>query len=127
MICDHFLIDQAGKYSFIGVFDRIGALSFPAVHKLLYIATALEGEPHGTLRAVLDIWAPDGALIVSTAESRLQFGPNGRTIFVNLLYDLQLPAAGQYGVTVEAAGKPVGTFQFEVYAAAPTQSAGPLG
>lgn len=118
MMCDHFLVDQAGKYSFIGVFDRIGATAFPALQKAVYIAVALESEPGTQAPALLDIWAPDGALIVSTPESVLQFSASGRAILVNLLYDLQLPASGQYNVTVEVSGKPVGSFGFEVYEAA---------
>jgi hypothetical protein len=115
LMCDHFLIDQAGKQSFIGVFDRIGAVAFPAVQRSLYIAVALAGEPNESVPALLDVWSPDGALIVSTPESRLQFSHAGRAMFVNLLFDLQLPAAGEYSVTVEAGGRPVETFQFEVY------------
>jgi hypothetical protein len=115
LICDHFLIDQAGKYSFIGVFDRIGAPALPAVQRSLYIAVALEGEPNASTAALLDIWAPDGSLLISTPESRVQFSPVGRSMFVNLLLDLRLPEEGQYSVTVEADGRPVGTFGFEVY------------
>jgi hypothetical protein len=117
MMCDYFLVDQAGKYSFVGVFDRIGATSFPAVQKSLYIAVALEGEGDAEATALIDIWAPDGALVASTNESHLKFSPAGRTIFVNLLFDLQFTQAGQYNVTVEVDGKPVGSFGFEVYAA----------
>lgn len=115
LMCDHFLIDQAGKYSFIGVFDRIGALTFPAVQRSLYIAVALAGDPGEVAGALLDVWSPEGALLISTPESRVQFSPTGRAMFVNLLFDLRLPSPGQYSVTVEASGKPVGTFTFEVY------------
>ena len=120
LICDHFLIDQVGKHSFIGVFDRIGALAFPAVQRSLYIAMSLAGDPNDTTQVLLDIWCPDGALLISTPETRVQFSPAGRAMFVNLLFDLQLPAPGQYSVTVEAAGRPVGTFGFEVYSAGPS-------
>jgi hypothetical protein len=115
LLCDHFLIDQAGKQSFIGVFDRIGAMAFPAVQRSLYIAVAMTGDPDSSVPALLDIWSPGGTLLVSTSESRLQFSHVGRAMFVNLLFDLQLPEAGEYSVTVEAGGKPVGTFQFEAY------------
>jgi len=119
MLCDYFLVDQAGKYSFIGVFDRIGAASFPALHKATYVAVALEGEPNSSVAALIDVWAPDGSLIISTAESRVQFSAQGKTIFVNLLYDLRLPAPGQYSITVEANGRPAGSFAFEVYSLPP--------
>jgi hypothetical protein len=115
LFCDHFLIDQAGKYSFIGVFDRIGAPSFPVIQRSIYVAVALEGPPGGTVPALLDIWSPDGALLLSTQESQVQFSPAGRAVFVNLIYDLQLPSPGQYTVTVEASGKPIATVPLEVY------------
>jgi hypothetical protein len=115
LMCDYFLVDQAGKQSFIGVWDRIGAATFPAVQRSLYIAVALTGDPNDSTQALLDVWSPQGVLLVSTPESRLQFSPAGRSIFVNLLFDLQLPMPGQYSVTVEAGGRPVGTFEFEVY------------
>src|SRR5436305_15134293 len=91
LLCDHFLIDQAGKYSFIGVFDRIGALNFPVVQRSLYVAVALEGEPSTVAPALLDVWSPDGTLLLSTPESQVQFSQVGRAMFVNLIYDLQLP------------------------------------
>lgn len=117
LMCDHFLIDQAGKYSFIGVFDRIGALAFPAIQRSLYIAVALTGPAGDSVQALLDVWSPDGTLLVSTPESRVQFSTSGRAMFVNLLFDLHLPQPGQYSVTVEAGGKPVASFPFEVYQA----------
>jgi hypothetical protein len=126
LLCDHFLIDQAGKYSFIGVFDRIGALSFPVVQRSLYIAVALEGEPNSSAPGLLDVWSPEGTLLVSTPESRLQFSNAGRAMFVNLIYDLQLPGPGQYSITVEAGGKPISSFGFEVYLSAPTAGEQPL-
>ncbi len=122
LFCDHFLIDQAGKYSFIGVFDRIGAATFPVVQRSLYVAVALEGPPSTRAPALLDIWSPDGVLLLSTQESQVQFSPAGRAVFVNLIYDLQLPVPGQYTVTVEAAGKPVATVPLEVYQVPPAQA-----
>ena len=121
LFCDHFLIDQAGKYSFIGVFDRIGAASFPVVQRSLYVAVALEGPPGSVAPALLDVWSPDGSLLLSTLESQVQFSPSGRAVFVNLIYDLQLPSSGQYSVTVEAGGKPVASVPFEVYQVQPAQ------
>ena len=44
LLCDHFLIDQAGKYSFIGIFDRIGAMAFPVVQRSLYVVVQVRIE-----------------------------------------------------------------------------------
>jgi hypothetical protein len=121
IFCDYFLIDQAGKYSFIGVFDRIGAASFPVIQRSLYIAVALAGSPNTASPALLDVWSPEGTLLVSTPESQVQFSSAGRAMFVNLIYDLQLTGPGEYSITVEASGKPVASLPFEVYLATPVQ------
>lgn len=121
LLCDHFLIDQAGKYSFIGIFDRIGAMAFPVVQRSLYVVVALEGTPNTVALALLDIWSPEGTLLISTSESRVQFSPTGRAMFVNLIYDLQLPGPGQYSITVEAGRKPIASVPFEVYLATPAE------
>lgn len=117
LLCDYFLIDQAGKYSFIGVFDRIGAAAFPVVQRSFYVAVSLEGPPNTSTPALLDVWSPEGTLLISTPESRVQFSAAGRAMFVNLIYDLQLPAAGDYSITVEAGGRPVASIPFDVYLA----------
>lgn len=119
LLCDYFLIDQAGKYSFIGVFDRIGAASFPVVQRSFYVAVSLEGDPNSSTPALLDVWSPEGTLLLSTPESRVQFSAAGRAMFVNLIYDLQLPAPGDYSITVEAGGRPVASVPFDVYLAPP--------
>jgi len=127
LLCDYFLIDQAGKYSFIGVFDRIGAAAFPVVQRSFYVAVSLEGPPNTTTPALLDVWSPEGTLLISTPDSRLQFSAAGRAMFVNLIFDLQLPVPGAYSITVEAGGRPVASIPFDVYLApAPSTQPPPL-
>jgi len=126
LLCDYFLIDQAGKYSFIGVFDRIGAAAFPVVQRSFYVAVSLEGVPNTTSPALLDVWSPEGTLLISTPESRIQFSAAGRAMFVNLIYDLQLPGPGDYSITVEAGGRPVASVPFDVYLATAPPAQPPL-
>jgi hypothetical protein len=119
LLCDYFLIDQTGKYSFIGVFDRIGAATFPVVQRSFYVAVSMEGPANSSVPALLDVWSPEGTLLISTPESQVVFSAAGRAMFVNLIYDLQLPVAGDYSITVEAGGRPVATIPFDVYLAPP--------
>jgi hypothetical protein len=111
------MIDAAGKYSFIGVFERIGAQSFPAVHKVLWIACALSGEPNAESTAVVTIWSTDDHLLVSTPESPVRFSPEGRTLMVHLLYDTNLPEPGGYTFVIEVGGRPAGKLRLDVYQA----------
>jgi hypothetical protein len=117
MFCDYFMVDASGKYSYIGVFERIGALTFPAVHKQMYVVCSLAGEPNTSTNALLTLWTPDDRVLLSTSETQVQFSPQGRTMLVHLLYDLNIEAPGLYTVVVEAGGKPAGKLALEVYPA----------
>ena len=119
LFCDHFLIDANGKYSFIGVFERVGALTFPAVHKVLYVVCSVRGQPGGRSSAIVSIWTPDVSLLLSTQETPVQFGPDGRTMLVHLLYDLNFAAPGAYNFVLEVGGRPAGELKLDVYAAPP--------
>ena len=44
IVCDHALIDQAGKLSVIGIFERIWVERFPAVHPRLHLVLRLKGR-----------------------------------------------------------------------------------
>src|SRR5579871_3013219 len=64
LFCDHFLVDVSGKYSFIGVFERIGAMTFPAVHKVMWIAFALRGQPNERAMGVVTVWSPQSEIVI---------------------------------------------------------------
>jgi len=113
--CDYFSIDAGGKYSLIGIFERIGAQSFPAIHRSLYIVCTLSGDPDQTGNAIMTIWTPDNNILVSTQESPIRFSNDGRTVLVNLLYDLNFPSPGEYSVVVEVNGRPCGTTVLHLY------------
>ena len=123
LFCDHFVVDVSGKYSFIGVFERIGALSFPAVHKVMWIAFALRGQPNEQANGIVTVWSPQSEIVVSTNEAPVQFGPEGRAMLVQLFYDLSFAGPGIYSVVLEVDGKPVGRLDLDVYSAAPPQPA----
>ncbi len=44
VVCDHALIDQGGKLSVIGIFERIWVERFPAVHPRLHLVLRLKGR-----------------------------------------------------------------------------------
>jgi hypothetical protein len=119
--CDNFIIDIAGKYSLIGVFDRIGAMSFPAVHRSMTVVYALTGVPHTSDSAVVTVWTPQDTILLSTAESPVQFSAEGRTLLVHLLFDVQFATAGTYNVVLEVGGRPAGSMELVLYNATVAQ------
>jgi hypothetical protein len=44
LVCDHAIIDQHGKLSVLGIFDRIWVERFPAVHPRLHLVLRLKGR-----------------------------------------------------------------------------------
>ena len=44
LVCDHAIIDQHGKLSVLGIFDRIWVERFPAIHPRLHLVIRLKGR-----------------------------------------------------------------------------------
>ena len=44
LVCDHAIIDQNGKLSVLGIFDRIWVERFPAIHPRLHLVLRLKGR-----------------------------------------------------------------------------------
>ena len=44
LVCDHAIIDQHGKLSVLGIFDRIWVERFPAIHPRLHLVLRLQGR-----------------------------------------------------------------------------------
>ncbi len=65
LVCDYALIDTAGKLSVLGIFERLFAGNFPALHPVMYLVAQWSGAP---CRRYLDV-SPDN-------ESRLRAVPH---------------------------------------------------
>jgi len=60
LVCDHAIIDQHGKLSVMGIFDRIWVERFPAIHPRLHLVLRLRGRrteigDHTVLIQLLDM------------------------------------------------------------------------
>jgi len=111
VICDHALIDQAGKLSVIGIFERIWVERFPAVHPRLHLVLRLKGRrtevgEHPIGIALKD---PDGREILR-GDGQVQIGepPAGVTEVeagAVLAFDVPLERAGVYSFEVTVDGR----------------------
>ncbi len=113
-LCDYFMIDAAGKHSYIGVFEQISARSFPAEHKLMNVVSAIEGSPGVEARGLLTLWSPDDRIVLSTPEILVQFNPNGRALVVNMLYDVRFDRPGRYTAALELNRRKLGEIALDV-------------
>ena len=114
LLCDYFLIDVAGKQSYIGVFEQITAQSFPAQHKLMNVVSAIEGPAGVEARGLLTLWSPDDRIVLSTPEIAVQFNQFGRAVVVNMLYDVRFEQPGRYTAVMELNRRKLGSINLEV-------------
>ena len=108
--CDHALIDQAGKLSVIGIFERIWVERFPAVHPRLHLVLRLKGRrteigDHPVTIVLLD---PDGREVLR-GDGAVQFGepPAGITEVeagAVLAFDVPLDRPGTYTFDIAVDG-----------------------
>jgi hypothetical protein len=106
LICDHAIIDQQGKLSVLGIFDRIWVERFPAIHPRLHLVLRLKGRrtevgDHTVLIQLVD----DTGREILRGEGNVQIGepPAG-------IVDIEAAAVLAFDVPLEKAG----TYTFEI-------------
>ena len=109
LVCDHALIDQAGKLSVLGIFERIWVERFPAVHPRLHLVLRLKGRRTeiGDHPVTIVLHDPSGREILR-GDGMVQIGepPAGVTeveAAAILVFDVPLETAGAYhfNITVD--------------------------
>jgi hypothetical protein len=112
VVCDHALIDQAGKLSVIGIFERIWVERFPAVHPRLHLVLRLKGRRTeiGEHPIVIQLMDPDGREVLR-GDGSVQIGepPAGVTEVeagAVLAFDVPLDRAGTYHFAITVDGEP---------------------
>jgi len=112
VVCDHALIDQAGKLSVIGIFERIWVERFPAVHPRLHLVLRLKGRRTeiGDHPIVIQLMDPDGREVLR-GDGSVQIGepPAGITEVeagAVLAFDVPLERSGTYHFAIAVDGEP---------------------
>src|SRR6202011_528133 len=126
MTADQFIVDQAGKFSVIGVWENLAALAFPAVHPLMFVVSAWEGDANSSVLAETRIWTPQQALLVSTGAMPLRFGANKRALSVNQLVQTQFVTPGAYRIEFLAEGRTLHYTDIQLTSANPAPQMGPI-
>lgn len=109
LVCDHALIDQAGKLSVLGIFERIWVERFPAVHPRLHLVLRLKGRRTEIGEHAVTIVLHDpSAREILRGDGMVQIGepPAGVTeveAAAILVFDVPLETAGAYhfNITVD--------------------------
>jgi hypothetical protein len=111
LVCDHALVDQAGKLSVIGIFERIWVERFPAVHPRLHLVLRLKGRRTeiGEHPVQIVLHDPEGREVLR-GDGSVQIGepPAGVTeveASAVLAFDVPLERAGIYGFDITVDGE----------------------
>ena len=111
VVCDHALIDQAGKLSVIGIFERIWVERFPAVHPRLHLVLRLKGRRTeiGDHPVEIVLHNPDGGDVLR-GDGSVQIGepPAGVTEVeagAVLAFDVPLEKPGVYTFDINVDGE----------------------
>jgi hypothetical protein len=114
---DQFILDRGGKFSIIGIWEIIYAVSFPALHPQLFVVAGWQGAPSVALTYEIRVWTPGNTLVTTSGVTPFQLGPNGKGISIAQFAGLQLVQPGVYRVEIMQNG--VTAHTLELTAAVP--------
>lgn len=132
LVCDHAIIDQHGKLSVLGIFDRIWVERFPAIHPRLHLVLRLKGRrtevgDHTVLIQLVD----DTGREILRGEGNVQIGePPAGVLEIEaaavLAFDVPLDKPGVYTFEIAVDGARVASVPITVtQMAAPAHPAPP--
>ncbi len=114
ILCDQIIQDrQSGKYTLVGVFDRIHAPQAPSIHPQISVFFNVVGEPHGVVPAYLRFSGPGGDFFDSP-KNEILLGETGRAGQVVNIRGVVLPEYGGYKFAVFLHDKEAAEVSFKV-------------
>ena len=127
LIADFANATQEGKLNVMGIFDRLFAVSFPAVHRQLFLITSIQTDPEdeGESREIeLQMINADG-VVLTELKGQVYFSV-GKQVFnqVHIFQDLRFENPGSYQFNVFFDGRMVKTLDLELSVLPPTQTNG---
>lgn len=114
-ICDSSFISEGSKnLNIVGIFENIGARSFPAVHPKFSVVTGIQGDA-GTYGQILTITNQQTGQEISRVigQSNILM-PNGKAIFIGNFIMIAFPLAGKYSVNIFINNDKIGEVEFNV-------------
>ena len=114
-----------GKINILGVCDRLFALSFPALHRQLFLVTSIETglEDEGQTRSIrIQMINADGH-VLNELNGQVTF-PNIKQIFhqIHMFHDLRFETPGPYQFNIFFDGRMVKTLDLELEQLVPQQA-----
>jgi len=100
ILCDDVRREDNGKFILIGLFETIGASSFPVQHPTLFVMNCWAGGM-GTFTQKTRIVAPDNSLLIEDKATKITLSTlKSKHRVVARFNNLQFKAPGEYAVEV---------------------------
>lgn len=117
LMADYSNVTQDGKLNILGIFDRLFAVQFPALHRELYLVTSLETEnedDNSTHEMHVQLIDPDGKPITEL-RGQLHVGVGKQVLNqIHVFQDLQFSSAGNYQFNIFLNGKVIKSIDLEL-------------
>jgi hypothetical protein len=98
ILCDDVRQEMGGKFSLMGLFETISAVTFPAIHPRFAIMNEWSGG-RGEFIAKIRLLAPDRKTVISESEAKLAlFNETQHHRDISLRFNTTFPAPGTYWI-----------------------------
>ena len=98
ILCDDVRQEMGGKFSLMGLFESISAVTFPAIHPRFAIMNEWSGG-RGEFTARIRLLAPDRKTVISESEAKVAlFNETQHHRDISLRFNTTFPAAGTYWI-----------------------------
>ena len=98
ILCDDVRQEMGGKFSLMGLFETISAVTFPAIHPRFAIMNEWSGG-RGEFTAKIRLLAPDRKTVISESEAKLAlFNETQHHRDISLRFNTTFPAPGTYWI-----------------------------
>jgi hypothetical protein len=114
LTCDYCLLDQAGKLSIIGIFERIVTQSVPVMHPALFVVTRWRNPSGEAFTAQTRVWTPTEQLLVSTGPTHVPPNPAGQHVTIDQFRGVVFEREGQYLVELLSADETARYYPLQV-------------
>jgi hypothetical protein len=106
LLCDHTIFSQDGKFSIIGIFDRIFVTNLPATHPKMVVASIVSGPPNSECSFMVEFIEPDGQISKQNkpVTMNIKVGQNGKGNVSNEYIGFTVVNTGEYKVRLRING-----------------------
>jgi len=106
IICDNaFLTKGTNLLNVIGIFDKIGAPKFPAIHSRFVVVTNVSGDP-GEYEQMIVVKSKEADKKIAELSGKLEINESGQKAqFIGNFLNVEFPIPGEYIVEIYIDGK----------------------